>query len=229
MISNIIPQTDWEMARKGCFTSSEIWRLFTEPRSKQAKEQGQISDTASSYIMEKATELVTGTVRVFQNNATEWGKMQEPFALEKLQEQMDGIEIFGTTNQKFFKAKEFLGGSPDAYHPKNHIVFEIKCPENFTNHLQNLLITSEEELFDSHKEYWYQIQCNMFCLARELGIPFSEMEGMFVSFAEEFPPHLQLHSVKVSPSIPFETAIEIIYERAEKELKKILQITKIVG
>jgi hypothetical protein len=54
-------RTSWSDARVGAFTASSNGDLMTEPRSKAAKEAGEMSETAKSLIYEKATELIKGS------------------------------------------------------------------------------------------------------------------------------------------------------------------------
>jgi hypothetical protein len=53
-------------------------------------------------------------------------------------------------------------------------VIEIKCPYNFENHVQNLLLKDEFELLKLRKAYWWQLQMNMIITGKE--------EGMFISY-----------------------------------------------
>lgn len=51
----------WSAERIGAFTGSTNGALMTEPRSKAAKEAGELSETAKTLIAEKATEIVKGS------------------------------------------------------------------------------------------------------------------------------------------------------------------------
>ena len=50
----------WSAERIGAFTASTNGDLMTEPRSKAAKEAGELSETAKTLIAQKATEVVKG-------------------------------------------------------------------------------------------------------------------------------------------------------------------------
>ena len=50
----------WFNARVGKFTSSEIYKLMTQPQTKAARENGELSETTKSYIMSKVAEEMTG-------------------------------------------------------------------------------------------------------------------------------------------------------------------------
>ena len=52
----------WAAVRVGAFTGSTNGDLMTEPRSKAAKEAGELSETAKTLIKTKATEIVKGEV-----------------------------------------------------------------------------------------------------------------------------------------------------------------------
>ena len=52
----------WAEARIGAFTGSTNADLMTEPRSKAAKEAGELSESARTLIAQKATEIVKGAI-----------------------------------------------------------------------------------------------------------------------------------------------------------------------
>jgi len=100
----IYPEGEWMNKRAGSFTSSQIGSLFTEPRSKADKEAGNLSETAKSYIMQKVSELLTGTIRnSYQTPEMQWGLQQEPYAIELLKENYKDLVYYGAENPKFFQ------------------------------------------------------------------------------------------------------------------------------
>ena len=111
----IYPEGKWMQMRAGSFTSSQIGKLFTSPKTKLAKDNGELSETAKSYIFDKAAELLTGTIRnTYTTPEMQWGLDQEPYAIEMIKETYPNIEYYGTENPKFFSYSDFSGGSPDA-------------------------------------------------------------------------------------------------------------------
>ena len=57
-----VPQgtDEWDEVRRGRFTSSEMYKLLTPPKTKAAQEAGKLSETALTYINVKVAEVITG-------------------------------------------------------------------------------------------------------------------------------------------------------------------------
>jgi hypothetical protein len=151
----------WFDARKYKFTSSNMWRLMTEPRSKEAKESGELSETAKEYIMEKVVEEIGGFIPEYETNAMVYGSEHEAQAKYWYQLKT-GLEI---VEVGFQEVNEFYGGSPDCLvmdRTTGEIgALEIKCPYNSTNHLWHCMIDSYEYLKRNHKEYFWQCVSHM--------------------------------------------------------------------
>lgn len=155
---------DWFTQRRYKFTSSCIYKLLTEPRSKLAKEAGELSEGAKSYIMEKVTEDVGGFLPEFSSSATSWGEENEDLAREAYRLKTGNkIEEVG-----FCLHSEFYGGSPDAtvidFRLNENILggLEIKCPYNSTNHLWHCVIDSQGYFKSNHPDYYWQ--CISHCI-----------------------------------------------------------------
>lgn len=146
----------WRDARCGKFTASEIYKLLSEPRSKAAREAGEWSDTAMTYIQTKVGEELTG--QIHESSAAYplvWGEEQE-----------EGAKTFFTTKTGltvkpagFVPFTPHSGGSPDGY--ANGGIVEFKCPYNSANHVEYLQWNSSFEIKLYKPEYWYQMQANM--------------------------------------------------------------------
>lgn len=162
---------EWFAARKYRFTSSCVYKLLTEPRSKAAKDAGELSETAKSYILEKIVQEIGGSLPEFSSKATEWGTEQEENAKYWYQ--------FKTSNRiadvQFCEVNEFYGGSPDSAVIDTRLcdpldmdtingALEIKCPYNSVNHLQHCLINSPEYFKAKHPEYYWQCISHMITL-----------------------------------------------------------------
>ena len=66
-------QLEWEAQRIGKFTASEIHKLMGTPRKK-----GEVlSETAKSFVIEKAAEILTGQKRPVWGAALDWGVEHE--------------------------------------------------------------------------------------------------------------------------------------------------------
>lgn len=154
---------EWADARKYRFTSSCIYKLLTEPKSAEAKRNGELSETTKSYILEKIALEVGGAMPEFENAATRWGNEHE-------QDAKDWYQI--TTGNRiadvqFCEANDFYGGSPDsavidvtiAKWDEQDVIngaLEIKCPYNSANHLKHVLIDSDEAFKKIAPEYYWQ-------------------------------------------------------------------------
>lgn len=216
----IYPQGKWMQSRAGSFTSSQIGCLFTEPKTKAAKESGELSETAKSYIMDKAAELLTGTIRnTYTTPEMQWGIDNEPYAINLLKEQYKGLTYYGVDNPKFFVYSDFSGGSPDAVSYENKLVFEIKCP-NPRTHIEYLLC---ENLFEMNKNYWYQLQMNIACVAHELDINPFNFKGIFVSYCPlMIDPKLRLKKIEIEPDKEFQEKLPMLINNAENQLRTII-------
>lgn len=228
MIGNIYPDNKWLTDRLGCFTSSEIDNLLTEPRTKAAKDAGELSETAKSYINSKAAELITGTIRDFSNAATEWGELYEAEAADILKTLYPALIYHGKQNPKFFPYSKFSGGSPDAV--AENTVFEIKCPENPANHVAYCLLQSADDLKKIERAYYAQIQMNMLSVAKYTGVDFMFMKAVFCSYcpivSDGF---MKIKTLHVYPEQEFADKIDKIIANAEKLLAEIIQLLTVTG
>ena len=223
IFGNIIAETVWERARLGRFTASGIHRLLTPPKSKEAKESGQLSETAKGYLFEKASEILTGTTRQIQTFSTDWGNTYEPEAVALLAPQFIALEYYGNENKRFFSYSKFAGGSPDAISGKN-VVFEIKCPENPANHVEYFLLT--EKTFSDYRDFYAQLQMNMLSVAVCYKQPFLSMRGFFVSYypmiLDTIPAHCKLKVLEIRPNKDFKEKLDIVLPKAEKLLSEMM-------
>jgi hypothetical protein len=214
--ANTYPQTRWQTDRLGVFTASQIYRLLTPPKSKEAKERGDLSETAKAYVQEVAAELVTGTVREVTAYALEWGRQYEPEAAAALRALYPGLAYYGSDNPMFFRYGEFSGGSPDALRGLTQ-VFEIKCPENPAKHIEYALTPAGE------LEHVEQIQMNMLAVSRHHGIAFEDMEGIFVSYcplvSEE---SNRLKTKTILPDPAFRDLLDLKLTKAKEYLIKVI-------
>ena len=224
MIGQLTPETPWEVIRHGKLTGSKVSALFTEPKKKEDKAAGKLSDAAMTYIFEKASEVVTGTYRAFENYATEWGNTYEPEAALLVKQE---YEDFNYTGKDFIEFTEWSGASRDGDIPSLNCVVEIKCPENPANHLWYCTVQNGADLLKVEKDYWYQIQFNMACLAKHLGIDRMKVKGLFVSYSPM--PNKgfkKYHRVFIEPDKTFMETIDGVIEKATKELFNQIKLMK---
>lgn len=153
-MENIKQKTDaWRMERLGKFTSSEIWKLLQNGKSKDSV----FSKTGLTYIKDKASEILTGEYTDFSNQATEWGNEYESYAKKWFEK----IHKTSVTDCGFYAYNEYFGGSPDGLVDGG--IIEIKCPFKTSNFIDLSLICREgvEAFKSEYPEYYYQIQSNM--------------------------------------------------------------------
>lgn len=192
----------WEKARKGKFTASEIYKLFTEPLRKVDKEAGELSETAKSWIKQKVAESLTGYNYSFTNKYVEWGNEYEPVAAFEVKQRHPDFKY---VSEQFFEYSETSGGSPDGWIESKNMVVEMKCPENPENHIEYCMMRNLKE---TRKDYYYQIQFNMLILSKHFNIDFMDMRGLFVSFHPLFDaPFPKYKEYVILPEAGFEELI----------------------
>lgn len=152
----------WHDQRLGRFTASEVWKLFTEPRSKEAKARGELSETTKSYILEKVAEDLTGIAREVSAKALDWGNDNEQAAIDYFA-MITGCEVKPAS---FVPFSIMSGGSPDGYIDEDTIL-EIKCPFDSGIQLQYFMLQDQADLKAEFPEYYYQCQANLLFTKRE--------------------------------------------------------------
>jgi len=224
MTSYVRAETDWEKARLGRFTSSEIDKLFTLPRSAAARLAGELGGTAKSYIRSRAAEIITGLSKQVLLWSFEWGNKYEPAAAERLLDIYPHMEYKGKANPVFLPLTDFSGGSPDCWEIIHRpLVTEIKCPVNPENHIINCLLKSGAELLATRRATYRQLQMNMICVANKFGIAFEEMKGIFCSYCPIVQPgYMDLKVLEIEPDMEFYERLPIILTRAEGELAELV-------
>ena len=154
---------EWFNDRLFHFTSSELYKLLTEPRSKQDQEAGKPSMTMAEYIFEKLAEDLTGRYDdSLDTKALRWGETYEADA-RLVYETVTGnsVDLCG-----FIEWSKIFGGSPDGLVGDDGII-EIKCPYSTANHVRYLLLENQYELNGLKPEYYTQIQGNLLVTGRK--------------------------------------------------------------
>lgn len=151
----------WYGARLFHFTSSELSKLLTKPKSGEG-----VSKTAEAYIFDKiAEELTNGTCLDYtqiDTKETRWGHELEPVAREAYEKAMDvEVELCG-----FIEHSPSFGGSPDGLVGEDGGI-EIKCPYSSAVHARYLLMRSPADLKALKPEYYAQIQGNLLVTGRK--------------------------------------------------------------
>jgi hypothetical protein len=197
MISTNLTEEAWLQLRQSRFTGSEIYKLMGKPRNKSEY----LSETAKSYVYEKAGVILTGIQPEIFGRALEWGKTYERQAFDTFTSQdFKEYTYYGGETFTFIEFNEISGFSPDGLGEDS--IIEIKCPFNSAVHLRNATITDAESLKDNHPEYYWQMQFGMLCTQTEYGI--------FVSYDPRMPESHQLFTSVIE--------LEDIREEVEEKL-----------
>lgn len=219
---------EWYDIKIGRYSSSEIWKLLpdgkremTEDELKARPKTGKgskcklitdssiLADTTNTYILDKVAEVLTGQAKDFVDDATAWGIQNEYGAkvwYEKITEQK--IEDVG-----FVQYGTHAGGSPDGFVGDEGMI-EIKCPFNTTIHLQHCLATAETFKAD-FKEYYYQIQANLF---------FSERLWCdFISFDPRIQEDIAYFKLRIESNLADQQLIRSKLDMAIHEKEKYLE------
>ena len=149
---------EWFKSRLGRLTASRFGDLLTQPRSTKDKEAGIVSQTTKSYLIEKLSEVLTGTSREFDNEGMDWGTQTEQEAREFYEFQ--NIAEVEQTGFVVLKENPMVGCSPDGLVGEDGTL-EIKCPFNTNNMV--------EYMFDGPipNNYYAQIQGGLWILDRK--------------------------------------------------------------
>lgn len=174
---------EWDRARLGRFTSSELHRLMepakremTESELKARPKSGKgssaklvydyekLSDAAITYIYEKVAEELTGQAKQ-QGYAFPLvhGTTYESEAADLFAERTG----FRVEKTGFYKYTNHAGGSPDRMVNDNAIL-EVKCPFDSVNQIKYLMLTDQYDLRREYFAYWVQCQANMMFTDRPL-------------------------------------------------------------
>lgn len=153
----------WNQIRVGRFTASEIFKLMTEPRSKEDKAAGRLSEGAMTYVNIKVAETLTGQPKS-ESYAYPlvYGKELEPQAIEVFIKKTG----FSYEPATFVPFGNHAGGSPDGY--INEVDgLEIKCPFQSENQVDYLMLTDQWDLKRNHPNYYWQCMSNLLFTQKE--------------------------------------------------------------
>ena len=172
----------WLQARANRFTASVIHKLMGNGKSDI------LTETAKSFVYEKAAEILTGETKPIYGDALTWGKENEPFAFEAFKKvTFDNFTYYGGETYVFIPYGNYSGYSPDGL--SESAILEIKCPHNSGNHLKNFTISDADSLKKIRPEYYWQMQLGM--IATNLDV------GYFASFDPRMPSEKRLHIAEI--------------------------------
>ena len=144
---------EWFEMRRGKITSSEIYKIMSEKG---------LTETAKTYLLEKASEYFGGEIESVSTMPLDWGRELEPVAI-RFYEDATKTQV---VKASFMLADENYGGSPDGLVLPKGIV-EVKCPFKSANHFKHGLINSPETFKKVVPNYYYQCISNMICAKAE--------------------------------------------------------------
>lgn len=205
-----IPQgsEQWDQLRVGRFTSSEMYRLLTQPKTKEAKEAGRLSETAMTYITEKVAETITGKLK--ENSYAYplvYGKEMEPQAVEYFCMKTGNIhDPIG-----FVAFGDHAGGSPDGIINEEDIL-EVKCPYTIDKQVDYLMLTDQYDLKRLNPGYYWQCMSNLLFTQKK--------QCHFVSFDPRYPEDKKMVHLIIKPvSEDFDKITEALPKAIEEKLK----------
>ena len=179
--------TEWFTQRMGKITSSTIYNLMVEPKLKS--EAGNLAATTKDYLTSKLAERLTGVQREFTSNATNHGLELENEAI-KFYEGKTGATIKSGGYIEMING--LYGGTPDGLIEGGGII-QVKCPYNYTNHINNGLIEGQEYFKKNYKQYYWQCQSDMMITESE----FCD----FVSYCPEIADNLKMFIFRIEANI----------------------------
>lgn len=173
---------EWFNIRLGKITSSTIWNLIVEPKTKV---EGELSATTKEYLMGKLAEKLSGVQREFKSDATAHG-----IGLEQ-----EALSYYALkTGNKVHEAgyiemiSGLYGGTPDGLVNDDGII-QVKCPYNYVNHIHYGLVDNVEYFKKKYREYYWQCQSDMLVSERSY--------CDFVSYCPDMPDNLKLFVLRI--------------------------------
>lgn len=191
---------EWFAARCGCVTASSVSNVLAKIKTGEAADR-------RNYRARLVVERLTGNpVETFSNAAMQRGTELEPMARLAYEDKTGNLVI-----ESGFWKDGWLGASPDGLINDDGLL-EIKCP-SLATHLEYL-----KSGFPS--TYQPQVQMQLWVTGRKW--------CDFVSYAPEYPEHLQLFIVRVNRDEEYiknlESEVTKFLEEVEAELEALSKI-----
>lgn len=202
---------EWRDIRAGKFTASEMWRLMGNPRSKEAKEAGEWSDEAVTYINIKVAEEITGQIHESGSAASlEWGANWESVAKTHFTK-LTGKPVY---EAGFKTYNAHAGGSIDG--DADGPIIEIKCPYNSGNHVEYMKLVKGIELQTAFPKIWWQVQSNLLFNSKPM--------CYFISFDPRFPDKQKMKIVEVYSHKEDQERLKVRIDKAIESKKALIQL-----
>jgi len=183
---------------------------MTSPKSKAARESGELSETTKSYVDEWIKSKLYGVERVIDNKYTEKGNMMESDAIDVYSIYADTFAVKNETEYE----DEWMTGTPDII-LKGEKIVDIKCPwDCFTFPLFATGLPNSD--------YYWQLQGYMSLV----GIPRAEVAYVLIDMPgehtyEHAPIDLRVKTFGVEYN---EQHVQQIHERVEQIRRYINEI-----
>ena len=208
----------WLQMKIGVFSSSEIFHLFTEPKTKKDKDDGVLSQSAKSYIEGKAEEIIYNEPSSLPDmDALLWGQECEPLAAEAYAH-ITKQELFEIG---FVTLGEDTGTSPDRY-VGNDGLLEIKCPHKKLKHIKNIMyLNSPKDLLKHYKQYYYQCQHQMYITGRKW-CDFVSFDKRILDTECDWNKCIKILRIPFDETLPFESKIKKAVEYRNHIVKSML-------
>lgn len=148
---------EWISSRKGKITSSEIYKIVGEGKTKGST----LSETAKTYLLTKIAEELGGQTDSMSSSgiaSLKWGIDLEGTAISYY-EKTKSLKV---DKASFIQYSDYYGGSPDGLVLPEGII-EVKCPYNSTNHFKHGMIKTNEDFKKIAPNYYYQCLSNIVC------------------------------------------------------------------
>lgn len=147
---------EWFRRRSGKFTCSRFGDLMVRGRGKD-EEWGQV---ALNYIYQVIGERLGSFTFPFDTKPTQWGKDNEPLALQEYCQRRDvDIEEVLTGTEAFIAVNDYCGGTPDGVYLPGCL--EIKCPYTPQEHVRTMINK------DIPKQYHWQVHGHLMLTGAE--------------------------------------------------------------
>lgn len=200
---------EWLKDRAGRWTSSEIWKLFVQPRTKKDREAGIPSATAIGYIEEIFYErMALEFTPSGSSAATEWGHENEPLAAERYEYLTGNVtEEVGFIPVDIPDVGIKAGGSVDRLVSFDGIL-EIKCPYSD-------FMGKANENIANNRNHYIQMQSNLLFTGRQW--------SHYVVFDPRLPDdkNIIIQHVERDEEMMHQIAAQLMW--AEKVMKEVLE------
>lgn len=124
-------QIDWNNIK---LHPSQLYRIWSEPRSKIAKENNELGETCKTYLTELYAQFKYGRKQELDNKYVRKGLGQE---LESLLLLSEVLNQFFEKNEETFES-DYLVGTPDCFDKDGETVIDVKSSYSLFTFLSNL-------------------------------------------------------------------------------------------